>query len=357
MIKNLKYRLSSLFSGWRLRAYCAVIMALITFAAANLLDTSVNTVKVYDGEQTYVTRTLSPNVATVLATLNLKSENYNVVSTVNDSNTTTINIEYTFPVFITNGDYATQVSVPECTVAEALSTAGFNVDEHDIIEPSLDTVLTESAYIDYINVDYVSTSLTKEIPYKTNTVYSKDYKSGTTTTLTKGENGSERVTYTSKVVNGEVISNEVTDVVTLSKAVDEVKVIGTKKAAVKTSEDVSCISTLKVPFEIALDANGVPVNYKSKRTARATAYTYTGNRCSTGVAPQPGYIAVNPKVIPYGTKMYIKTSDGSYIYGYAVAADTGGFIKKHPTGVDLFMSSESACRRFGVRTVEIYILE
>ena len=75
------------------------------------------------------------------------------------------------------------------------------------------------------------------------------------------------------------------------------------------------------------------------------------------MAPQPGYIAVNPTVIPYGTKMYIKTADGSVIYGYAVAADTGGFIKKYPNGVDLFMSTESACRSFGVRNVEIYILE
>ena len=55
--------------------------------------------------------------------------------------------------------------------------------------------------------------------------------------------------------------------------------------------------------------------------------------------------------------MYIKTADGSFVYGYAVAADTGGFIKNHPTGVDLFMSSKAACVNFGVRNVEIYILE
>lgn len=357
MIKNLKYRLSYLFSGWRLRAYCAVIMAIITFAAATLLNTSASTVKVFDGEKTYVTRTLSPNVATVLASLNLKSESYNVVSAVNDENTTTINIEYTFPVFIANDGGYKKVSVAECTVAEALSAAGYTVDKHDIVEPSLDTVLTGTAYIDYVNVDYVSTDLTKEIPFKTSTVYSRDYEKGTTKTLTKGENGSERVTYTSKVVDGEVVSNEITNVETLSKAVNEVKVVGTKNAGVKTSEDVNDISTLKAPFTIELDENGVPTEYKSMRKARATAYTYTGNRCSTGVAPQPGYIAVNPEVIPYGTKMYIKTSDGSYIYGYAVAADTGGFIKNYPTGVDLFMTSESACRRFGVRTVEIYILD
>ena len=139
--------------------------------------------------------------------------------------------------------------------------------------------------------------------------------------------------------------------------------MGTKKvtnaaaSTVKTSASVKSVSTLTPASPIELDENGNPVNYKSKITARATAYTYTGNKCSTGVAPQPGYIAINPNYIPYGTKMYIKTADGSIIYGYAVAADTGGFIRRYPKGVDLFMSSESACRSFGVRSVEIYILE
>ena len=117
------------------------------------------------------------------------------------------------------------------------------------------------------------------------------------------------------------------------------------------------MSVLSPSSAIELDANGNPVNYKSKKTVRATAYTYTGNNCATGVAPKPGYIAVNPNVIPYGTKMYIKTADGSFIYGYAVAADTGGFVKNYPNGVDLFMTTKSACVNFGVRNVEIYILE
>ena len=161
------------------------------------------------------------------------------------------------------------------------------------------------------------------------------------------------------VLNGVKTETKIESKVLLSAAVDAKRTVGTKftaPQAVKTSADVKSVSTLKPNAPIELDANGVPVKYTKKITSRATAYTYTGNNCSTGVAPQPGYIAVNPNYIPYGTRMYIKTVDGRYIYGYAVAADTGGFIKRHPTGVDLFMSSESACRAFGVRTVEIYIL-
>ena len=148
--------------------------------------------------------------------------------------------------------------------------------------------------------------------------------------LEKGKDGVQKVTYTDKYVNGKKTETTVNSKVVLTAAVDNKRIVGTKKSApqsVKTSNDVKCVSTLTPPAPIELDAKGVPVNYTKCITARATAYTYTGNNCSTGVAPQPGYIAVNPKYIPYGTRMYIKTVDGRYIYGYAVAADTGGFIK------------------------------
>ena len=110
----------------------------------------------------------------------------------------------------------------------------------------------------------------------------------------------------------------------------------------------------KKPIE--LDANGNPVNYKSKMTVRATAYTYTGNNCATGVAPRPGYIAVNPKVIPYGTKMYIVSQDGKYVYGYCIAADTGGFVEMGNTDIDLYMANKDMCYDWGNREVIIYVL-
>ena len=102
----------------------------------------------------------------------------------------------------------------------------------------------------------------------------------------------------------------------------------------------------------------VPLKFKKCLTFEGTAYTASsGARCSTGVKPQPGRIAVNPKVIPYGTKMYIVSADGKYNYGYAIASDTGGFARKNPYAVDLYMSTEAACRQFGRRNVKIYILE
>jgi len=68
-------------------------------------------------------------------------------------------------------------------------------------------------------------------------------------------------------------------------------------------------------------------------------------------------VAVNPKQIPYGTKLYIVSHDGKYVYGYAIAADTGGFAKKGRITTDLFFHTSRECYNFGVRSVRIYVLK
>lgn len=362
MLEKIKYHLSKSLLSKQMRISCIAVMTAITIAVVTLLGLSLNTVEIFDGEKTYTVRSLNMNVANVLSNLNLKSERYKITKTTVENRKTEVEIAYAFPVYITIGEQTQEIEFTGGTVLEALEAAGYTPDGDDFIEPSLDTVITETVYIDYTDIEYVNGSYTEAIPHSTKTVYSSSMAEGSTT-LENGLDGVKQVNYTEKLVNGvseekTVISEEV-----VTAAVDAKKIVGTKKAAsavastVTTSASVKSVSTLTPSSPIELDENGNPVNYKSKITARATAYTYTGNKCSTGVAPQPGYIAVNPNYIPYGTKMYIKTADGSVIYGYAVAADTGGFIRRYPKGVDLFMSSESACRSFGVRNVEIYILE
>ena len=61
-----------------------------------------------------------------------------------------------------------------------------------------------------------------------------------------------------------------------------------------------------------------------------------------------------PSVIPLGSELFIIASDGSVVYGYATAEDTGGNIKGHT--VDLFYNNNSLCRSFGRRNVTIYVL-
>lgn len=88
-----------------------------------------------------------------------------------------------------------------------------------------------------------------------------------------------------------------------------------------------------------------PITY----TMIATAYTHTGYRTATGTWPSRGTIAVDPKVIPLGTRLYV---DG---YGEGVAVDTGGFIKG--ARIDVFMETKDEAILWGKRPVEVRIIE
>lgn len=84
-------------------------------------------------------------------------------------------------------------------------------------------------------------------------------------------------------------------------------------------------------------------------TMEATAYTWTGYRTASGTWPAVGTVAVDPKVIPLGTRLYVEG------YGEAVAEDTGGLVKGNI--IDLYFPTESECWEFGRRQVEVRILE
>lgn len=87
-------------------------------------------------------------------------------------------------------------------------------------------------------------------------------------------------------------------------------------------------------------------------TMTVSATAYAGDSITaTGTTPKVGRtIAVDPRVIPYGTKVYIPALGGTYI-----AEDCGGGIKGNK--IDIFMSSEAKCNSWGVRNIEIQILK
>lgn len=90
---------------------------------------------------------------------------------------------------------------------------------------------------------------------------------------------------------------------------------------------------------------------KVAKTLDVKAYAYTGDGITaTGTVPKYGTIAVDPSVIPYGTKVYIKELDKVF-----TAEDTGGAIKGNT--IDIFMLSEKECNDWGIKNITIEILE
>jgi 3D (Asp-Asp-Asp) domain-containing protein len=86
----------------------------------------------------------------------------------------------------------------------------------------------------------------------------------------------------------------------------------------------------------------------------ATSYTPKGRTClriykNRGLKVGWGTVAVDPRVIPLGTKLFITG------YGYAVAVDVGSAIKGYK--IDLGFSSYHQCIKYGKRKVKVYVLD
>ncbi len=81
----------------------------------------------------------------------------------------------------------------------------------------------------------------------------------------------------------------------------------------------------------------------------ATAYTWTGNRTATGTWPSRGTVAVDPEVIPLGSRLWIEG------YGEAVALDTGGAVKGNI--IDIYLPTEAECWQWGRQQVEVRVIE
>ncbi|WP_302815416.1 G5 and 3D domain-containing protein [Selenomonas flueggei] len=99
-------------------------------------------------------------------------------------------------------------------------------------------------------------------------------------------------------------------------------------------------------------SRGIP-RYRAAYTMHASAYLPSDGGGSgitaTGMAARRGVVAVDPNVIPLGSRLYIPG------YGEAIAADTGGAIVGNT--IDLCMESYDEAIQFGRRSVEVYVLE
>ncbi|MFF2179469.1 3D domain-containing protein [Lysinibacillus sp. NPDC058147] len=128
----------------------------------------------------------------------------------------------------------------------------------------------------------------------------------------------------------------------------------------KTSESktnkVATTSSKKKVATSSTNSASAPASTGKTLTMRATAYTAYCEGCSgitangTDIRSNPNLkvIAVDPRVIPLGSRVWVEG------YGEAIAADTGGAIKGNK--IDVFIPTEGQARQWGVKQVTVKIL-
>ena len=94
------------------------------------------------------------------------------------------------------------------------------------------------------------------------------------------------------------------------------------------------------------------------RAQRSTGYSASSTaKGASGQRLTYGTVAVNPNIIPYGTLMYITSDDGSFVYGYAYAADTGTAMMEGHAFVDLYYQTYQESVESAVVPVTVYIID
>ena len=240
------------------------------------------------------------------------------------------------------------------SVADAIDAAGIEVDDDDLINVGLSEPLNASTNIVINRVEYVTEVKLEAIEYATEYKEDDSYVIGFSKVLVDGEEGELAKTICHTYVDGKLASSDIVSTEVTEEPVDEVIVQGT--AEVNPIAAMS-ISQLDVPDYLALDENGVPTSYSNVLTGKSCAYSASPSaKTASGRQVKVGYVAVDPSIIPYGTELYIVSTDGNYVYGYAVAADTGTALLDGRILVDLFMESYDASCDWGAKQVNIYIL-
>lgn len=234
-----------------------------------------------------------------------------------------------------------QIKTSNKTVKQLLEENGITLAKEDEVTPALDTVLANGETIKVTRVKYANETEKKEIAVKTVTKKDDTLAKGTKKVLKKGSAGEEEITYKVRYEDGKAVKKEVVAKKVIKKAVNKVVAVGTYVAP-----------TVKKNQTKTAPASAGDFKYTRKYTGIASAYYEPpGSMTASGMTVGVGRIGVNPKEIPYGTKLYVTG------YGYCVAADCGWGTTGMGRIADLYMNSEAECEQWGIREVTVYVLE
>jgi len=247
-----------------------------------------------------------------------------------------INLDTAFQVVVNDGGEERTVWSTSTTVADFLEQQGIKLNELDRVEPGLDQMIGENVPINIVRVEKVTDVVEEPLEFATVTQKDSNLESGKQQVVQEGKTGKVQKTYEVILENGQEVSKTLISENVMENATDKIVAVGTKEMTQLVSRGTETGKEFYVS---------------------STAYTASCNGCSgktaTGIDlhanPGAKIIAVDPSVIPLGTKVYVEG------YGYAIAADTGTRIKGNK--IDVFFASQSDAYRWGQRTVKIKILQ
>ncbi len=350
-----------------------VVALLLPILCAVLLTSQVvlakNTYVINDGDRVHYHTTYATDPIEVLTEAGIELGEDDTYTTQEGVGVSEITIQRMQTVQITfRGETHTVTTYGE-TVATVLETLGITLGQEDLISVPLTSETYDGLTVVVDRVNTIEETYTVSVPFGTNYVLDTTLAAGQQVVLSQGVEGQVQNVDMVYYLNGVEATRTNLKNTVLSQPVAQVVAVGSLEGIEKEDvvepeaeapgpETTTGDGKLHIGDGKIITPDGQILTYTHTLGVVATAYhntdpgctiyTYIGSYCRVGA------IAVDPKVIPLGTRMYIVTNDGKYIYGTAVAEDTGGSIKGNR--IDLYFDSVAECWQFGIRNATVYFL-
>jgi 3D (Asp-Asp-Asp) domain-containing protein len=237
-------------------------------------------------------------------------------------------------ITLVEGENTRTIETTADTVLELLNGEGIRLTLLDRCSVKPATSLTDGMTVTLTRVREERVTERTTVPFTTRKRFTDSLREGQKKVVTPGKNGETITTY--KVMYK-----------------DNVQTLRAKVSETKTQPQTEVL--LVGASRKVLASRSMP-SLEGRRTMilTATAYSPIGNgkwgmqTATPGVRCRYGIVAVDPRVIPLGTRLYVEG------YGECVALDTGGAIKGRR--IDLFYPTERQASNYGRRKVRVTIL-
>lgn len=365
-----------------------IVVAVLAAAVGALLSQTVFAQTSYiitDGDRVTVHRSYSSDPYEVLTEAGIELEEEDTYETGYADGMNQITVRRMQMVTVINRGAQSVIGTYGETAGSLLARMGITPGTGDTLSCSSETQTYDGMTIELVHTETRIEEEDTVVPYPVNYYEDPDLEPDAEIVLVAGQNGLTHVKSEVTYRNGKEVSRTVVQETVQTKPVTQLVIRGVdrtimeqpadpepaEQAAPAASSGTASGSSssgssssggsrydgsAETDGNVIMTSSGESYTYVDVMTCSATAYTcegYVGHTYS-GTLARVGAIAVDPTVIPLGTKMYVVSNDGQYVYGYCVAEDIGGGIKGNK--IDLYFDTYAECWDFGVRMCTVYIL-
>lgn len=330
---------------------CVISMlCLVVVMSPAVFAVNVVTVTDTESEEDIIVLTTSDTAHEILQLAGVETRELDqvlVTSTGGEIEEVVVQRNYTFPVTLQADGIVYSADILEGTVETLLTQCGVTLGEEDYTNYPLDTVLEPDMAITVNRITYGTEVLRVELEEAVVDEYIATL--GEDVVFKKSDLSQYDVTYLQRYDNGTLVSSEIQELM---------PIFGVRGEGTTSFISGVAISRIEGFEDITLGADGLPTEYNYvMNSAVATAYSSSGGKGASGLGLYYGTVAVDPSKIPYGTRLYITSADGSFVYGFAIATDTGSAMREGYVDIDLYFETNAECLVFGKRSLVVYVLD